>query len=216
MATVPMDLPNPPNTIARLSYFVEPKSGERAFQHINANPATGERERNFTRAYHDVVVKNLRGEEESVTLDNAGFQFHRHSAKHTSFSNDTETEKEYYPETIELLKKLTGASKVVIFDHSMIIFPPLSKRIFSNHIFEIQPFVATAQENLTTLQTAVNRLRKFTLIKQLNPQWPEFTDISLPLKFPNFSNVDFRSSISGGPLAIQHLIGRWDYAITEA
>ena len=131
MTTVPMDLPNPPsNTIARLSYFVEPKSGERAFQHINANPATGERERNFTRADHDVVVKNLRGEEESVTLDNAGFQFHRHSAKHTSFSNDAETEKEYYPETIELLKKLTGASKVVIFDHSMIISSSFEKGFF--------------------------------------------------------------------------------------
>ena len=137
MATVSMDLPDPPSsTIARLSYFVEPKSGERAFQHVNANPATGERERNFTRADHDVFVKNLRGEEDSVTLDNAGFQFHRHSAKHTSFSNDAEIEKEYYPETIELLKKLTGASRVVIFDHSMIISSSFEKE-FSNYIFEI-------------------------------------------------------------------------------
>lgn len=56
--------------------------------------ATGEQGRNFTPADHDVVVKNLRGEEESVTLDNAGFQFHRHSAKYTSFSNDAEVEKE--------------------------------------------------------------------------------------------------------------------------
>ena len=67
-----------------------------------------------------------------------------------------------------------------------------------------------------TLQTAVSQLRKSTLIRQLNPQWPEFTNISLLLMFPNFSNVAFKSSISGGPLAIQHLIGRWDYAITEA
>lgn len=56
--------------------------------------ATGEQGRNFTPADHDVVVKNLRGEEKSVTLDNAGFQFHRHSAKYTSFSNDAEVEKE--------------------------------------------------------------------------------------------------------------------------
>jgi hypothetical protein len=67
-----------------------------------------------------------------------------------------------------------------------------------------------------TLQTAVNRLRKSTLIKRLNPQWPEFTNISLLLMFPNFSNVASRLSISGGPLKTQHLIGRWDYAITEA
>jgi hypothetical protein len=127
-----MDLPNPPShTIARLSYFVEPKSSERAFQHVNANPATGERERNFTRADHDVVVKNLRGEE-SVTLDNAGFQFHRHPAKHISFSNDAEIEKEYYPETVELLKKLTAASRVVIFDHSMIISFSFEKVIIAS------------------------------------------------------------------------------------
>ena len=38
--------------------------------------------------------------------------------KHTSFENDEEVEREYYPEPIELVKELTGASRVVPFDHS--------------------------------------------------------------------------------------------------
>ena len=33
-------------------------------------------------------------------------------------TDDAEIEKEYYPESEELIKKVTGASRVVFFDHS--------------------------------------------------------------------------------------------------
>ena len=65
-----------------------------------------------------MAIENVRGKEDQYTLDTAGFQFYKSPAKHTSFSNDQEIQDEYYPESIELLKKLTGASRVVIFDHS--------------------------------------------------------------------------------------------------
>ena len=105
--------------LATLSYFVPPANGEKAYQHINTDPVTGEQERNYTRADHAVVIENLRGKDEEATLDMAGFQLFKRPAKYTSFNNgDEEIEKEYYPESIELIKELTGASRVVLFDHS--------------------------------------------------------------------------------------------------
>lgn len=63
-------------------------------------------------------IEDVRGNEESFSLDSTGFQFYKRAAKHTAFNDNAEIEKEYYPESIDLLKELTGASRVVIFDHS--------------------------------------------------------------------------------------------------
>ena len=108
----------PASTNAKLLYLIPPEDGVRAYQHINSDPITGERKRNFSREEKDVVIENLRGKEDSVSLDTTGFQYYKHPAKHTSFANDEEIVREYYPESIELIKKLTGASRVVLFDHS--------------------------------------------------------------------------------------------------
>ncbi|KAF4566219.1 hypothetical protein EYR40_001972 [Pleurotus pulmonarius] len=114
-----MAIGNPSSTTAVLKYYVPPADGARAYQHINTDPTTGERPRNFTYQDKDVVVENIRGKESSVSLDTTGFQYVRRPAKHGSFRNDEEIQNEYYPESIELIKELTGASKVVIFDHTV-------------------------------------------------------------------------------------------------
>ncbi|KII85475.1 hypothetical protein PLICRDRAFT_56712 [Plicaturopsis crispa FD-325 SS-3] len=106
-------------TTAKLSYFEPPLDGSRPYNNINAG-SNGYNDSNWVRAVkEDIPVENLRGREDSVTLDTAGFQFYRSPAKHTSFRNDDEIEREYYPESIELIKKLTGASRVVLFDHTI-------------------------------------------------------------------------------------------------
>lgn len=115
---------------ATLLYFQLPPDGSKPYNTVNVNPATGQRDRNWTPQPHDVEIENVRGKEDSVTLDTAGFQFHRRPAKHTAFLDDAEIEAEYYPESIELLKELTGASRAVPFDHSM--------SILSEHVF--RPF----------------------------------------------------------------------------
>ena len=103
-------------TTASLLYATDPEDGSRACIHVD--PITDERTKNYECEYKDVVVENLRGKEDSVTLDTAGFQYFKHTSKHTSFATDEEIHQEYYPESIELIKSLTGASRVVLFHHS--------------------------------------------------------------------------------------------------
>jgi len=104
---------------ANLSYFSPPIDGTRPFFNINADVQTGDRTKNWTKNDKPMQIENLRGKEDSVSLDTAGFQFYRRSAKHTTFMDDAQIEREYYPESIELIKELTGASRVVLFDHTI-------------------------------------------------------------------------------------------------
>ncbi|KII85473.1 hypothetical protein PLICRDRAFT_178542 [Plicaturopsis crispa FD-325 SS-3] len=107
--------PQQDTTTAKLTYFEPPLDGSRPY-----NKISGHHESNWVRAVKEgIPVENLRGKEGSVTLDTAGFEFHRSPAKHTSFRDDEEIEREYYPESIQLIKKLTGASRVVLFDHTI-------------------------------------------------------------------------------------------------
>ena len=101
-----------------LIYSVPPADGSKPYQNINASSTTGERDRNYTRTQYQVQIENIRGKENTVSLDTTGFQFVHAPAQHKKFDNDEEVEREYYPESIELIKKITGASRVVLFDHS--------------------------------------------------------------------------------------------------
>ncbi|TDL17574.1 hypothetical protein BD410DRAFT_883179 [Rickenella mellea] len=102
-----------------LVYSVPPADGSKPYINTtNVDPTTGERVTNLGKGAHELEIENLRGKEDSVSLDTAGFQYFKKAAEHTSFADDAEIEKEYYPESVNLLKKLTGASRVVLFDHS--------------------------------------------------------------------------------------------------
>jgi hypothetical protein len=111
-ATGPQSVP------ATLSYFTPPVDGSKPYTYINVDTETGERKRNWVEKKHTVEIENVRGQEADYTLDTAGFQYFRRAAKHTTFENDEAVEREYYPESIELIKELTGSSRVVLFDHS--------------------------------------------------------------------------------------------------
>ncbi|KAI0297529.1 hypothetical protein B0F90DRAFT_1634094 [Multifurca ochricompacta] len=102
-----------------LRYFTPPADGSKAWTSTNADPTTGKRASNWEYQTHPVKVENVRGRESEYSLDKNGFQYFHHPSQHTSFSNDEEIEREYYPESIELLKQLTGASRVVLFDHTI-------------------------------------------------------------------------------------------------
>jgi hypothetical protein len=107
------------DTVSTLDYMLTPPDGSRAYNNINADSTTGKPIRNWVEDSHEMQIKDVRGEEGLYKLDSAGFQYGREAAKHTSFLNDGEIEREYYPESIDLIKRVTGATSIVIFDHSM-------------------------------------------------------------------------------------------------
>ncbi|KAF8996125.1 hypothetical protein BDQ17DRAFT_1429903 [Cyathus striatus] len=102
---------------ASLNYLVRPEGDTELF-YTKVVDST-ELKTNVTTKGEDVPIENIRGNEGSVTLDATGFQYFKRAAKHTSFTDDVAIKEEYYPESIDLLKELTGASKVVIFDHTL-------------------------------------------------------------------------------------------------
>ncbi|KAF8627562.1 hypothetical protein AX15_004368 [Amanita polypyramis BW_CC] len=105
---------------AILNYGVPPTDGARAYQSVNHDAATGQRDRNWVSLPHDIPIENLRGKEDSVSLDTAGFQFFTRPLKYKgAFIDEDEVKREYYPECEELIKEVTGASKVVFFDHTV-------------------------------------------------------------------------------------------------
>jgi len=105
---------------AKLNYFVPPKDGSKPYQAVVEGPNKEQRlERNYTLEQREVELENVRGRETEYTLDKNGFQFYKHASEHTSFTDDDKIREEYYPESVELIKKLTGASQVVLFDHTV-------------------------------------------------------------------------------------------------
>jgi hypothetical protein len=53
------------------------------------------------------------------SLDVTGFEFVRHETKMKDFFDAEELKRVYYPEVEVLVKKVSGASRVVVFDHTL-------------------------------------------------------------------------------------------------
>ncbi|KAG6904655.1 hypothetical protein DXG01_008347 [Tephrocybe rancida] len=106
-------------TTGQVEFFIAPPAGERAYINANASTQTGQRERNYSHELKEIAIENVRGQESDFTLDSVGFQLVHRPAKHTAFVDEKEIQQEYYPDTVELLKSVTGANRVVIFDHTI-------------------------------------------------------------------------------------------------
>ncbi|KIK59618.1 hypothetical protein GYMLUDRAFT_245286 [Collybiopsis luxurians FD-317 M1] len=102
-----------------LFFFSPPADGSEPYNRVNDDPTSTLPLSNWTPEKHTLQIENIRGKEDAFTLDEAGFQYFKHTAKHTAFTNDEEIKAEYYPESEELIKELTGASKVILFDHTI-------------------------------------------------------------------------------------------------
>ncbi|KAL2825085.1 amino acid permease-domain-containing protein [Aspergillus cavernicola] len=66
-----------------------------------------------------VTIHDVTGHELDYTLDGNGFQYYYHSSEEKDFLDDEQIKRIYYPETEQLLKDATGATKIFIFDHTI-------------------------------------------------------------------------------------------------
>ena len=66
-----------------------------------------------------VMVRNGRLLAERLSLDEQGFVFVEHKTKVADFFDAEQLPSVYYPEVEQLIKSASGASRVVIFDHTL-------------------------------------------------------------------------------------------------
>ncbi|KAF8518958.1 hypothetical protein BU17DRAFT_66125 [Hysterangium stoloniferum] len=98
-----------------LQYSLLPSDGSKPYYDVSG----GKPRTNFESDSREMEVENVRGQEHAFSTDNSGFQFIKHTSAHFKFTDNEEIKREYYPESIELLKKLTGANRVIVFDHTI-------------------------------------------------------------------------------------------------
>ena len=54
-----------------------------------------------------------------LSLEREGFELVRHDTRMSDFYDLDELKRVYYPEIVELVKKVSGASRVLVFDHTL-------------------------------------------------------------------------------------------------
>ncbi|MGC2787765.1 MAG: CmcJ/NvfI family oxidoreductase [Roseiarcus sp.] len=103
------------------------------------------------------IIHNLRPAASELSLDDVGFQFLTYASAVKNFWDEDEIRRVYYPESIELLKRVTGAAEVRVFDHT------LRRRAPGENDRSTKPGVARQPANRVhvdqTAASGVSRLR---------------------------------------------------------
>lgn len=92
-------------------------TGERPRNYAIPAPA-GEPQRSGKTDTRRVRIRDARRSNERFTLDRNGFELRAHRSALSDFTDEATIRSVYYPEAIALIREVTGASKVVVFDHT--------------------------------------------------------------------------------------------------
>jgi hypothetical protein len=101
---------------ATLNYIVE--TGEQIFTQTTTLGSLDVRSGGQQDPRH-VTIRNGRPYADRFALEQDGFRFVRHKTKVADFFNEKEVREIYYPEVQALVKAESGASRVVVFDHTL-------------------------------------------------------------------------------------------------
>lgn len=101
---------------ASLNYLVD--TGEKPVSY-SAEPGSTPIQHTGRYEERTVTIHNGRLIPDPLSLDREGFVFVDHETKVSDFYDEDEVRSVYYPEMERLMKKLTGASKVLVFDHTL-------------------------------------------------------------------------------------------------
>jgi hypothetical protein len=106
-----------PGTIeATVNYLLD--TGEMPVTYV-AVPGSADTRSSSTLDPHRVTIRNGRPQADQFILDRNGFRFVRHDTKVANFYDEDEVRRVYYPEMEALVKQESGASRVVVFDHTL-------------------------------------------------------------------------------------------------
>jgi hypothetical protein len=107
-----------PDTIeATLSYFADTEAMPVTL--VGAPGASDVRTGGGKADPRQVVMRNGRPYAERFALEREGFRFVRHDTNVTDFYDEDQIRRVYHPEMEALVKAESGASRVVVFDHTL-------------------------------------------------------------------------------------------------
>lgn len=113
-----------PNTVlANMNFTVPPSDGSPLYIDLGLAAKGTVPHKNAVEETKQVEIENVRGEEGEYTLDQHGFQFFKSATSVESFTDSERVKREYYPEVQKVLRDVTGAGRIVIFDHSTFLSP---------------------------------------------------------------------------------------------
>ncbi|KAK4101031.1 hypothetical protein N658DRAFT_471980 [Parathielavia hyrcaniae] len=118
------------DVVAALNFYSPPEDGSTPYNLAGDIPP-GVPERNYGSVAKEVLIHDARGRESDFTLDRDAFQILRNQppSSEPSFTDDASIRKNYYPEVERLLlNTVPGATKVILFDHTIRRTAPSSPR----------------------------------------------------------------------------------------
>ncbi|KAI0041994.1 hypothetical protein FA95DRAFT_1598697 [Auriscalpium vulgare] len=116
MATAAVLSPHDVHT--QLNYFASTTTGEPPYN-FTYSPPEGTPQSNIVPEPYPATIHDVRGKEDTVSLDTTGFAFIKHVSEEKEFIDEEAIKSKYYKEVEEILKKEAGAKKVFIFDHTI-------------------------------------------------------------------------------------------------
>jgi len=105
-----------PRVEATLNYLAPSADRPRSYTFA---PPPGEAWTNVVPESHVLPIRDMRAVSSAITLDAQGFQVLRHDSAVRDLSNEDDIRAIYYHEAADLLKKVTGADRVHVFDHTL-------------------------------------------------------------------------------------------------
>jgi hypothetical protein len=105
-----------PSVKAALSYIEPMRQKPRSLEY---EPMPGVPPTTAVHRDHTVMIRDVRPIASSLSLDREGFQLVRSPSSVTDFYDQAAVQTRYYSEIVSLLEDLTGAFRVVVFDHTI-------------------------------------------------------------------------------------------------
>lgn len=106
-----------PSIRAMLNYLVD--TGEKPESYGGVSQTVADQQRKGKYQEHEMPVYNGRNIARDLSLDREGFLFVRHETQVKNFYDNDEVRSVYYRETEELVKQVSGARRVLVFDHTL-------------------------------------------------------------------------------------------------
>jgi hypothetical protein len=114
----PETIGQPLEAIEAMLHYLE-EGSEKPASYGGIRQAVADQQRKGNYLEHKMTIYNARAIADRLSLEREGFIFVNHETRMNNFYDEAEVRELYYRETEELVKKTSGAKRVVVFDHTL-------------------------------------------------------------------------------------------------